>query len=365
MSIWKIKSVVALLGAATLLQAFPQDADAFIFRWLRRRRAERLALYAPATNACATPAVTAFQPIVGGSNACNPCTTTQRVCSYCPQTTYRTVYRRVPVTVYRPVTTVDPCTGCPTTTMHPCTTTQQVAQRVPVTTYRQVCRVVQRPVMAASPVMQQQQSYSPMQQQSYSPMQSMSAPNCCNSTPSATYAPAPATQLSPSPATSGGPTTQLAPTPSGGSQNGAAGQQPTLPRSNYGNGQSGYGNGQSNGAQFPSPTQSDNPGGSSFRGSSSRTSAPQAAPQSYRPRVQNPDIRPLPDLERAPDLLNPDDRTASRSSIAPGTVVPISWQTPAETAETNERRSANPPANTERPKTRRLDDGGWRPARSF
>ena len=39
---WKTKIVLAVLGATMMLEAFPRDADAFLFRWLRRRRAERM-----------------------------------------------------------------------------------------------------------------------------------------------------------------------------------------------------------------------------------------------------------------------------------------------------------------------------------
>ncbi len=44
---WKVKTVLALLGVATLMQAVPRDADAFIFRWLRERRAARVAYFRP------------------------------------------------------------------------------------------------------------------------------------------------------------------------------------------------------------------------------------------------------------------------------------------------------------------------------
>lgn len=361
---WKIKIVVATLAVATLGQMFPQDADAFIFRWMRRRRAERIAYYSGCAPAAVRPTVAGFAPSPCGSpcgttcNACpTPCTTTQRVCQSVPQTCYRTVYRQVPVTVYRPVSTVDPCTGCARTTMHPCTTVQHVAQRVPVTTYRQVCQTVQRPVAPtcnpcapAAPVVQQ---YAPVQQyaapvQQYAPASpgctSCGSPQIPTAQPYAAvqpYQPAPAAPMNsvaPQP-TPAGPTTSLAPSNGG---NAPANTIPSLPNSTY---------------------QSNPPANSQIQGSSARTSTP------FQPRVQNPDIRPLPDLERAPPLLNPDDRAASR--IEPGTIMPISWQTPAApqekvySAPTNYTPVQNNPVNYAKPKTRRLDASGWVPAGTF
>ena len=356
---WKIKIVVATLAVATLGQVVPQDADA-CFGWFRRQRAARVAYYAGSAPGCRAPTVAGFAPSPCGGcattcNACPaPCTTTQRVCNYVPQTCYRTVYRQVPVTVYRPVSTCDPCTGCRRTVMHPCTTVQHVAQRVPVTTYRQVCRVVQRPVVpacnpcgqAAAPVVQQ---YAPVQQVA------PAAPGCSNcGTPqipvaqpyaaAQQYSPAPATQLSPvTPTpTPAGPTTNLAPQ-QGQGQNGnvPANTIPSLPNSTYQN----------------VPNNNLN---TQIQGSSTRTTAP------FQPRVQNPDIRPLPDLDRAPPLLNPNDRAASR--IEPGTIMPISWQTRVATEEkvysapANYEPVQNNRVNQAKPKTRRLDANGWVPA---
>jgi hypothetical protein len=357
---WKIKSVVALLAVTTFMEAFPTDADAFIFRRWRERRAARIAYYAGAQGCCGTPVVAAYtpQPACGSCNTCAspcapacpaPCTVTQQVCNYVPQTCYRTVYRQVPVTVYRPVSTCDPCTGCPRTTMHPCTTMQQVAQRVPVTTYRQVCQLVQRPVQpTCAPAM-------PVVQQQFAPVQQVApaAPGCsgCGDsqvTAVTPYTPAPATQLSPiqPTPTPAGPSTSLA-TPQQQTGNGAANTIPALPQSTY----------QQQNYQPQSTIQAPtNNGGTTIQGSSTRTTVP------YQPRVQNPDIRPLPDLDRAPPLLNPDDRTASRieaKSVAPGTVVPISWTTAVE------EQAVNAPASIAKPKTRRLDASGWQAARSF
>ncbi len=58
--------------------------------------------------------------------------------SYVPETTYRTEYRNVPVTTYKPSCEIDPCTGCPVECMQPVTQYVQQAVNVPVTQYRAV-----------------------------------------------------------------------------------------------------------------------------------------------------------------------------------------------------------------------------------
>jgi len=63
-------------------------------------------------------------------------TCSRTVVNYVPHTAYRTEWKRVPVTQYRPVTSSDPCTGCTVTCMRPCTTYTYQAQRVPYTTFR-------------------------------------------------------------------------------------------------------------------------------------------------------------------------------------------------------------------------------------
>ncbi|MCA9268056.1 MAG: hypothetical protein KDA41_06275, partial [Planctomycetales bacterium] len=123
------------------------------------------------------------------------------------------------------------------------------------------------------------------------------------------------------------PTTSLAPAPATGQgqqQQQPADQLPTL----------------APGAQIPFQQQG------TMQGTSAR-----AVQEPYRPRFNTPDIRPLPDLDRAsgdaPPLLNPDDRTASRTVVPAGAVVAISWQRPV----------------AEAPAVKKLDDSGWRPAR--
>jgi hypothetical protein len=58
--------------------------------------------------------------------------------SYVPETTYRTQYKSVPVTSYKPSCEIDPCTGCPRECMEQVTQYVQQAVNVPVTQYRAV-----------------------------------------------------------------------------------------------------------------------------------------------------------------------------------------------------------------------------------
>ena len=68
-------------------------------------------------------------------DACAPPAVPQTV-NYVPQTCYRTQYCPVPVVTYRPATTYDPCTGCPTTCLRPVQGTVMQARLVPYTTCR-------------------------------------------------------------------------------------------------------------------------------------------------------------------------------------------------------------------------------------
>lgn len=86
--------------------------------------------YAPYGVSYATPASTpTYSPYIAGYPA-----TAGQGCSCAPaavpQTTYRTVYRPVPVTVYQPVAACGPC-GNQTTTMRPVVTYRMQPQVVP------------------------------------------------------------------------------------------------------------------------------------------------------------------------------------------------------------------------------------------
>ncbi len=66
---------------------------------------------------------------------------TAQTCYYQPETRYRWVYSRIPRTSYRPVASVDPCTGTVTTTYRPVTQLSLLPwlHREPYTTYRYTC----------------------------------------------------------------------------------------------------------------------------------------------------------------------------------------------------------------------------------
>lgn len=85
-----------------------------------------------------TPNVNNLQPGQCMKTCQQTCSRT--VVNYVPYTAYRTAYKRVPVTQYRPETNTDPCTGCTVTCMKPCTSYTYQCQRVPYTTYRPVYR---------------------------------------------------------------------------------------------------------------------------------------------------------------------------------------------------------------------------------
>lgn len=73
--------------------------------------------------------------------------------SYVPETTYRTEYKTVPVTTYKPSCEIDPCTGCARECMQPVTQYVHQAVNVPVTQYRAVTstKYVQMQPGAAAP----------------------------------------------------------------------------------------------------------------------------------------------------------------------------------------------------------------------
>lgn len=145
------KMLVAALCAVTLMGSMPQSAEAGpLLDWLRGRRNACCGQPArPLANNCNTcgtaPQVAAVAPNAAGLQPGQCMRTCQQTCSrtvvnYVPQTAYRTSWKQVPVTQYRPVTNSDPCTGCTVTCMKPCTTYTYQAQRVPYTTYRPVYR---------------------------------------------------------------------------------------------------------------------------------------------------------------------------------------------------------------------------------
>ena len=91
-------------------------------------------VYQTSVSDCGEPAVCCQSPdpccppmVVGQSSP----SVWQRLglCGGSSQASYRTSWKKVPVTSYRPVVSTDPLTGCPTTVMKPCTTYEWQPER--------------------------------------------------------------------------------------------------------------------------------------------------------------------------------------------------------------------------------------------
>ena len=145
-----IRTKTILLGvimlAAPLFAASEAQAGPLL-DWLRGRRTTtnnfQQSAFGLQPNVAANFAPTAQNPAGLQPGQCMK--TCQKTCSrtvvnYVPYTAYRTSWKRVPVTTYKPVTNSDPCTGCTVTCMRPCTTYTYQMQRVPYTTQRPVYR---------------------------------------------------------------------------------------------------------------------------------------------------------------------------------------------------------------------------------
>ena len=154
-------TILAFTIAAAFMAVMPSDANADgpLRQWLRgiwRPNAAASATNtggglfnccnrAPQQVAAAAPTTANFAPNPYNLQPGQCMKTCQKTCSrtvvnYVPYTAYRTAYKRVPVTQYRPETNTDPCTGCTVTCMKPCTSYTYQCQRVPYTTYRPVYR---------------------------------------------------------------------------------------------------------------------------------------------------------------------------------------------------------------------------------
>jgi hypothetical protein len=167
--------VMPLLIVATFLTAVPVQAGP-ILDWLTGRHRQQWQV-ASVVDPCTTTMM------VG---TCAPTQMQQVVVGYAPQTRFRTAWHRVPVTQYRPVMAIDPCTGAQVTTMRPCVTYQWQVRRVPMRLFRPRFSTV--PVVTAPAA----------------PATVMSPTDCmaCPTVPSATpYYSAPGAVISPGPAT--------------------------------------------------------------------------------------------------------------------------------------------------------------------
>lgn len=136
--------VLVLLAAMIFgqLALFSEQADAGpLLDWLRGWRHRCFSPYGE----CCEPQTVGYAPNACGLQPGQCQTTCLKTCSrvvvnYVPCKAYRTCYKRIPVTQYKPVTKTDPCTGCTVTCMRPCTTYTYQSQRIPYTTYRPVYR---------------------------------------------------------------------------------------------------------------------------------------------------------------------------------------------------------------------------------
>lgn len=130
---WYSKARIAVIasGLAVVLLTAPSQSEGGLCGWLCP---SSWCAPAPTTTTYAPPYSVqrvSLMPVVG-----SPCTVS--ACSYAPYTTYRWRYSRMPITSYRPVAAVDPCTGCATTSYRPVTryTFLPWLHREPVTSYR-------------------------------------------------------------------------------------------------------------------------------------------------------------------------------------------------------------------------------------
>ena len=140
----KVRGAMLACGAAAMLLATPAESSACL-SWLfggcggSARTTYRAPYYgqsyAPAYRAPAYSAP-AYSAPAYGAPACGSCV--PQTVRYVPQTSYRTVYRRAPVTTCGAFCGSDPCTGCPVTYYRPVTSWTVQAVSVPYTTYRLV-----------------------------------------------------------------------------------------------------------------------------------------------------------------------------------------------------------------------------------
>jgi hypothetical protein len=150
----KMRMTVVGCGLAALVFLMPAQSEGGLFDCLCPWSS---GCGASSATTCAPPYVTqrvALMPVVGApATGCSSvgrscyyapttgCSTVGRSCYYAPQTTSRWSYSRMSVTSYRPVTTVDPCTGCASTVVQPVTrkTLLPWLHRRPVTSYGLNC----------------------------------------------------------------------------------------------------------------------------------------------------------------------------------------------------------------------------------
>ena len=276
------------------------------------------------------PYTVGYAPANTGCSPCNSCSTGAAAQPYTvarpvvpqvagyggyrPDPFYRTSWVRMPVTNYQPAGMAMNPAGVPVTAYQPCQKFAWTPRRVPATVL-----APQYPAYAAAPMASQPMYAQPAY--GYG-CETSCASSCspCGSCGSAIYGGSSGCSncLQSAPAMTVPSSQEPTPAPSTGIE--PADQRPSLLQNNPGAGAS--------------------------------LQVPQS--EAYYPSglttVPDPDAEPAQDEEAAPQLIDPRDRTAARTT-ARWAVVPISWPQPA--AE---------PAPAARPAIE-LDDSGWTPVR--
>jgi len=149
----KARIVVIASGLAVVLLTAPSQSEGGLCDWLCP---SSWCPPAPSTTTYAPPYSVqrvSLMPVVGTPCTVSACSPVMSACSYVPYTTYRWRYSRMPITTsYRPVSAVDPCTGCVTTSYQPVTrfTLLPWLHREPVTSYRVDCSGICAPTCTTS-----------------------------------------------------------------------------------------------------------------------------------------------------------------------------------------------------------------------
>lgn len=141
----KTRVVFVACGLAAVLFVAPSASEAGPFDWLCPSSVSS----APSATTFAPPYTAqriSYMPVVGATTVYSPISQAvfspvAQTCYYTPQTTYRWSYSRIETTSYRPVTTVDPCTGCATMSYQPVVRRSLLPwlHRKPVTAYKLTC----------------------------------------------------------------------------------------------------------------------------------------------------------------------------------------------------------------------------------
>lgn len=148
----KARIAVIASGLAVVLLTAPSQSEGGLFDWLCPSSwgppAPSATTYAPPYGVQRV----SLMPMVGPASTVSVCRPVSPACSYVPQTSYRWSYSRMPITSHRPVTALDPCTGCATTAYRPVTrlTLLPWLHRQPVTSYRLDCSGICAPSCTTS-----------------------------------------------------------------------------------------------------------------------------------------------------------------------------------------------------------------------